>query len=83
MTRRISLAVLGLVALVLLGTLLPLGLLTASHDRGEFLDATVDQAQASASASSSRVGPDPTPALARSTVRALVVSGQGLGVRLG
>lgn len=83
MTRRISLAVLGLVALVLLGTLLPLGLLTASHDRGEFLDATVDQAQAAARAISSRVGPDPTPAQARSAVRALVVSGQGLGVRLG
>jgi signal transduction histidine kinase len=83
MTKRISLAVLGLVALVLLGAVLPLGFLTASHDRDAFLDETVDRAPATAHTLRARVGSAPAPLEARAALEDLSAADEGLGLWTG
>lgn len=81
MTHRIALAVLALVGLVLLGAVLPLGALAASHDRDEYLDSTVDQAQTLARSVHARLGPSTSPAAVRSVLGPLHVAGGGLALR--
>ena len=50
MTRRILAAFLGLTLALLIGVVVPLGVMTATHDRQSFADQTVSAATAVASA---------------------------------
>jgi signal transduction histidine kinase len=74
---------LALVTVVLLGAVLPLGLLTVSHDRSSFLDATADQSETLAHVVSDRVGLSPTPEQARRALLPLVQPGYGLALLSG
>jgi signal transduction histidine kinase len=83
MTRRIAWAVVSLVAIALAVTVLPLGFLTAAHDREQFLDASVDQAQSQARALAPRVGWHPTAAQARRALAIIVGADDGLAYGIG